>query len=144
MRSPVRSLPPDVERWVWRVRWLGWLEALAVGLVAWLILALWLPDMPPLASAILALGLVGLAALVPALRRRWRPIRALVALSASRGLKPGDHAWLLLPEYIEPVIVTARRRLRLVVARSGQGPSEGLEVRRTRVLVVPAETSHQR
>jgi hypothetical protein len=144
MRSPVRSLPPDVERWVWRARWLGWLEALTVGFVAWLILALWLPDMPPLASPILALGLVGLAALVPVLRRRWRPIRALVALSASRGLKPGDHAWLLLPEYIEPVIVTARRRLRLVVARSGQGPSEGLEVRRTRVLVIPAETSHQR
>jgi hypothetical protein len=143
MRSPVRSLPPDVERWVWRTRWLGWLEALALGLVVWALLALWLADVPPLATLLLALGLVGLAALVPALRRRWRPIRALVALSASRGLKPGDHAWLLLPEYIEPVIVTARRRLRLVVARSGQGPSEGLEVRRTRVFVIPTE-SHLR
>ena len=109
MRSPVRSLPPDVERWVWRARWLGWLEALAVAVVVWPLLALWLADLPPLASAILALGLVGLAALVPALRRRWRPIRALVSLSASRGLRPGDHAWLLLPDYIEPVIVTARR-----------------------------------
>jgi hypothetical protein len=143
MRSPVRSLPPDVERWVWRTRWLGWLEALAVGVVVWALLALWLADVPVLASAILALGLVGLFALVPPLRRGWRPIRALAALSASRGLKPGDHAWLLLPEYIEPVIVTARRRLRLVVARSGQGPSEGLEVRRTRVFVVPTE-SHLR
>jgi hypothetical protein len=141
MRSPVRALPPGVERWVWRARWLGWLEALAVAVVVWPLLALWLADLPPLASAILALGLVGLAALVPALRRRWRPIRALVSLSASRGLRPGDHAWLLLPDYIEPVIVTARRRLRLVVARSGQGPTEGLEVRRTRVLVVPAESS---
>lgn len=127
---------------MWRARWLGWLEALAVGVVVWLFLALGLSDMPPLASAILALGLVGLAALAPPLRRGWRPIRALVSLSASRGLKPGDHAWLLLPEHVEPVIVTARRRRRLVVARSGQGPSEGLEVRRTRVLVVPAEPSH--
>ena len=138
MRSPMRPLPPDVERWMRRARWLGWLEALAVGLVIWLFLVLWLSDVPPLASAILALGLVGVAALAPPVRRRWRPIRALVSLSASRGLKPGDHAWLLLPEHVEPVIVTARRRLRLVVARSGQGPSEGLEVRRTRVLVVPA------
>jgi len=140
MRSPVRSLPPDVERWVRRARWLGWLEALAVGAVVWLLMALWLPDLPPLALAILAAIIVGLAALVPPLRRGWRPIRAWASLSVSRGLKPGDHAWLLLPEYIEPVIVTARRRLRLVVARSGQGPSEGLEVRRTRVFVVPAES----
>jgi hypothetical protein len=134
----MRSLPPDVERWVRRARWLGWIEALAVGLVLWPFLALWLADRPPLVSALLALGLVGLAALAPGVRRRWRPIRALVSLAASRGLKPGDHAWLLLPEHVQPVIVTARRRLRLVVARSGQGPSEGLEVRRTRVLVVPA------
>src|SRR5262245_46729562 len=118
MRSPVRSLPPHVERWVSRMRWLGWLEALAVGVGVWLVLALWLADTPPLALAILAAVIVGLAALVPPLRRGWRPIRAWASFSVSRGLKLGDHAWLLLPEYIEPVIVTARQRLRLVVARS--------------------------
>jgi hypothetical protein len=52
-------------------------------------------------------------------------------------LKPGDHAWLVLAERVEPVSVTARRRRRLVVASPDQG-SEGLEVRRTRVLVVPS------
>jgi hypothetical protein len=62
----------------------------------------------------------------------------VVSVSVSQSLRPGDHAWLVLPERIEPVIVTARRGLRLVVASPHQG-SEGLSVRRTRILVVPAE-----
>jgi hypothetical protein len=41
-----------------------------------------------------------------------------------------------VPGRAEAVIVTARRRLRLVVARPDQGPAEGIEVRRTRVLVL--------
>ncbi len=81
--------------------------------------------------------LIGLAALAGPVRRRWRPIGALVSLSVSRALRPGDRAWLVLPRHIEPVIVTARRRLRLVVARPDQGSTEGMEVRRTRVFVVP-------
>jgi hypothetical protein len=80
--------------------------------------------------------LVGLAALVGPLRRRWRPLGGLISLSVSRALRPGDRAWLVLPRHVEPVIVTARRGLRLVVARPDQG-AEGMEVRRTRVLVVP-------
>jgi len=136
MRSPVRSLPPTVERWAARARWLRWLEAFGAWLVVWLALALLWEKAPPLAPAIAALAVVGLAALASPLRRRWRPVSALVSLSASRRLKPGDRAWLVLPERIEPVIVTARRRLRLVVARADQ-VAEGLEVRRTRVLVVP-------
>jgi hypothetical protein len=61
-------------------------------------------------------------------------------LSVSRRLKPGDHAWLVLAERIDPVIVTARRGLRLVVASPHQS-SEGLTVRRTRILVVPSVSS---
>jgi hypothetical protein len=137
MRTPVRSLPPHVERWATRARWLRWLEAVAAWLVVWALLALVLENVVPSASAVGALVLVGLAALARPLRRRWRPISALVALSVSGGLKPGDRAWLVLPERIEPVIVTARRRLRVVVARPDQGPTEGLEVRRTRVFLVP-------
>jgi hypothetical protein len=64
-------------------------------------------------------------------------VSALISLRVSRRLKPGDHAWLVLAERIDPVIVTARHGLRLVVASPQQG-SEGLAVRRTRVLVVPS------
>ena len=138
MRTPVRSLPPGVERWASRAAWLSWLDALAAWLVVWGVLALVLENAPAVPTAIAALVLVGLASFASPLRRRWRPVRALVSLSVSRALKPGDRAWLVLPRHIEPVIVTARRRLRLVVARPDQGSAEGMEVRRTRVLVVPA------
>ena len=137
MRSPVRSLPPNVGRWASRARWLRWLDALAAWLLVWGFLALMLETKTLVASAAAALVLVGLAALAGPVRRRWRPVGALVSLSVSRGLTPGDHAWLVLPRHVEPVIVTARRRLRLVVARPGQGSTEGLEVRRTRALVLP-------
>jgi hypothetical protein len=120
-----------------RASWLRWLEGLGAWLVVWLLLALVLENATPSASAVLALVLVGMAAFAHPVRRRWRPISALVSLLVSRRLKPGDRAWLVLPERIEPVIVTARRRLRVVVARPDQGPTEGLEVRRTRVFLIP-------
>src|SRR5512138_3325665 len=111
MRSPVRPLPPNVGRWASRARWLRWLDALGAWLLAWAVLALAQRTAPPAATAIVAAVLVGLAALIGPLRRRWRPL-------------------------VAPVIVTARRGLRLVVAGPDQG-AEGMEVRRTRVLVVP-------
>jgi len=110
---------------------------MAAWLLVWGCLALMPGTMTPAASAVAALMLIGLAALAGPVRRRWRPIGALVSLSASRALRPGDRAWLVLPRHIEPVIVTARRRLRLVVARPDQGSTEGMEMRRTRVFVVP-------
>src|SRR6266850_88485 len=100
MRSPVRSLPPNVGRWASRARWLRWLDALAAWLLVWGGLALTPYAKTPGATAVAAAVLVGLAALVSPIRRRWRP--------------------------------------RLVVARPDQDLAEGLEVRRTRVLVVPA------
>ena len=138
MRTPVRSLPPAIEAWASRVRWLRWLEAVATTLALWLILALVFAGVPPVALALVALVVVILGASVQPLRRRWRPISALVGLSVSRDLRPGDRAWVVMPAHAEPVIVTARRGLRLVVARPDDGPSEGLEFRRTRVLVVPS------
>ena len=137
MRTPVRAVPPHVERAVARLRWLRWLDALVIWLVAWAVVALMWETAAPSASALAAVLVVALAAFVAPVRRRWRPVSALVLLSVSRPLKPGDHAWLVLAERVEPVIVTARRRRRLVVASPDQG-SEGLEVRRTRVLVVPS------
>ena len=136
MRSPVRPLPPNVGRWAARAHWLRWLDALGAWLLAWAALSLAQRTAPPAATAIVAAVLIGLAALIGPLRRRWRPLGAPISLSVSRALRPGDRAWLVLPRHVEPVIVTARRGLRLVVAGPDQG-AEGMEVRRTRVLVVP-------
>ena len=136
MRSPVRPLPPNVGRWASRASWFRWLDAVAAWLLVWAALVLVQHPLTPAATAIAAAALVGLAALVGPIRRRWRPLGALISLSVSRALRPGDRAWLVLPRHVEPVIVTARRRLRLVVARPDQG-AEGMEVRRTRVLVIP-------
>ena len=128
-------MPVAVERWASRARWLRWVDALVAFAVGWLIMASVL-DVAAAASAMAAAVLVGTASLWRPLRLRWRPASALVSLSVSRGLRAGDLAWCVFPGRVERVIVTARRGWRLVVARPDQGPREGLEVRRTRVLVV--------
>ena len=138
MRSPVRAVPPNVERAAARARFLRVIDAVLAWLVAWAVVAFALEIPTGSTSAIVALLGVVLLALLGRLRRGWRPVSAVVSVSVSQSLRPGDHAWLVLPERIEPVIVTARRGLRLVVASPHQG-SEGLSVRRTRILVVPAE-----
>jgi hypothetical protein len=138
MRSPVRSVPPNVEHAAARARWLRAIDAVLAWLVAWAAVGLAFETVTASASAIVAILGVVLVALVAPLRRGWRPVSALGSISASQALRPGDHAWLVLPDHIEPVIVTARRGLRLVVASPQQG-SEGLSVRRTRILVVPAK-----
>lgn len=137
MRTPVRAVPANVERAVARARWLRWVDAALTWLVTWAVVALLWETAPATASAIVALLAVALVALVGPIRQRWRPVSALTSLWVSRHLRPGDHAWLVLAESIDPVIVTARRGLRLVVASPRQR-SEGLAVRRTRVLVVPS------
>lgn len=136
MRSPARTIPVAVERWATRAGWLRWLDGVTAAVLVWPFVALSL-ETPPAASAIVALMLVGGAACLHPLRVRWRPVSALVSLSASRSLRPGDLAWCIFERRVERVIVTARRRLRLLVARPDQGPAEGLEVRRTRVFVIP-------
>jgi hypothetical protein len=135
MRTPIRPLPDAVERWASRVRYLRWLDALLAWLALWALLGFALP-LPLQAQAVLATVALSLLALVPPLRLRWRPVTAAVGIRLSRSLRPGDRAWYVVSGRAEGVIVTARRRLRVVVARPGQGPAEGLEVRRTRVLLL--------
>jgi len=55
-----------------------------------------------------------------------------------RDLSPGDQAWYVRPGHAERVLVTARRRTRVVIARLNDAAEE-LSVRRTRVLLVPAD-----
>src|SRR4029453_14757429 len=125
MRSPVRPLPPNVGRWAARARWLRWLDALAAWLLVWAGVALAQRALTPAATATAAAVVVGLAARVGRLRRRWRPLGALISLSVSRALRPGDRAWLVLPRHVEPVIVTAPRRLRLGLPRPAPGARGG-------------------
>lgn len=115
-----------------------WADAAAAWLVAWGVLLALLPATPMRALALLAAIAVGVAALLPGARLRWRPVSALAGVNLSAGLRVGDRAWWVRPGGAELVLVTARRGLRVVIARADRDTSEGLAVRRTRVLLLPA------
>src|SRR4029453_352830 len=139
MRSPLRPLPAAVERWIVAARVLRWLDALAAWLAVWGVAAMAFPERARAGLAGLgALG-VGLGALVRPLRARWRPASGTVALVLSARLSAGNHAWDVRPGHAERVLVTARRRTRIVIVRLNDEGAEGLSVRRTRVLLVPAD-----
>jgi hypothetical protein len=116
-----------------------WLRA-ADTVVAWAavcLLARLALGMQPRLAALLAAGAVAALAGVPPLRRRFRPVSGPVGLHVSRHLRPGAAAWFIHGDRAERVLVTGRRGFRLVVSLIGDdGPAEGIEVRRTRVLVL--------
>jgi hypothetical protein len=141
MRSPLRPLPEAVERWIAAVRMLRWLDALAAGLAAWGALALGIPSASRMPLVALACLVVALGAMVRPLRACWRPISGVVAHVLSARLSPGDQAWYVGPGHAERVLVTARHRTRVVIVRLNDEGAEGLSVRRTRVLLVPADTA---
>jgi hypothetical protein len=139
MTTPMRPIPAEVERWLARRRWLRWGDALLAWALAWAG-AVAVLDVERLeAAAVLALALVAGGAVLPALRVRWRPVSGWVGLQVSRGLRPGDRAWYLGADDATLVMITARRGGRLVVARPGFAPDEGISVRRTRVFVLAAD-----
>ncbi|PYN18554.1 MAG: hypothetical protein DME05_00430, partial [Candidatus Rokuibacteriota bacterium] len=137
MRSPLRPLPAAVTRWTAAARVLGWLDALAASLAIWGGAAVAFPSASRASLAVLAAAVTALGALLRPLRVRWRPVRGAVALVLSARLSPGDQAWYVRPGHAERVLVTARRRTRVVIARLNDEGAEGLSVRRTRVLLVP-------
>jgi hypothetical protein len=126
-----------VDRWVARARALRWLDALGGWVLLSFGLAMWPGSLPWTPAAVAALPILGLLALVTSLRRRWRVVSGAVGLWVSRSIAVGDLAWCVGPSSAERVVVTARRGARLTVAIPGGDASEGLSVRRTRVLVVP-------
>ena len=139
MRSPLRPLPAAVARWTVRARLLRWLDALVAWLVVWTAAVVVLPHASPESLAILAALAVILGALARPLRARWRPASGVVGLVVSARLAPGAEAWYVRPGGAERVLVTARHRTRVVIARLDGSGAEGLSVRRTRVLLVPAD-----
>lgn len=140
MTTPTRPLPIPVERWASRLRWLRGVDALLAWLTALLGLTVLFPRMPPQTAMILAAGLLVPVALIPRLRLAWRPVSAAATVLVSRGLRPGDRAWFIRGDGADLVLVTARHGLRVVVARPGHDATEGISVRRTRVLLLPATT----
>ena len=141
MRSPISPVPAVVRKWVRRARYLRWLDALGAWLVAWVLLALALDRLPTVAGALAAGGLIALVAAIGPLRWRWRPVSGTVGFLVSRALRPGDRAWYVRAARADLVLVTARRGLRMSIAAPELGAAEAVSVRRTRVLVVPADTA---
>ncbi|HSD33584.1 MAG TPA: hypothetical protein VLB49_16840, partial [Gemmatimonadales bacterium] len=83
--------------------------------------------------------LVATLAAVPPLRRRWRPVSAAVAVALGWRLRPGDRAWHVGPDGARLVLVTAARWRHVAVAAVVRDSEEGMTLRRTRALLVPAE-----
>jgi hypothetical protein len=91
-------------------------------------------------AAVLALVLVALGRLILALRALWRPVSGAVGLAVSRRLQPGDRAWYVRSHQASLVLVTSRHGVRLAIAAPDPDePDEILRVRRTRVLLLPAD-----
>ncbi len=109
---------------------LAWL-ALVVGLTVLL------PQVPTPTTMMLTIGVLVVVSLVPRLRLAWRPVSAMTTFLVSRGLRSGDRAWFVHGRDADLVLVTARHGLRLVVAKPDHEATEGMSVRRTRVLLLP-------
>ena len=139
MRSPLRPVPAAVERWIVAARVLRWLDALAAWLAVWAVAAMVSPTAARPRLAVLAALVVAVGALIRPLRVRWRPGSGAVALVLSARLSAGDHAWYVGPGHAERVLITARRRTRIVIVRLSDEGAEGLSVRRPRVLLVPTD-----
>lgn len=138
MTTPIRPLPEEVDRWIVWARWLRTLDAA----VAWLGLGglLWIPGTFSAGqAAVLSLALVGLSFLTRRIWAFWRPVSAYVGLTVSRSLRPGDRAWYVRSSRADLVLVTACHGARVVIAASDVDVDEVLTVRRTRVLLLPAD-----
>src|SRR5256712_8159090 len=138
MRSPARPLPAAVARWAIGARLLRWPDALVAWLVVWPGAGVVLPHAPAESPAILAALAVTLGALALPLRARWRPASGVVGLVVSARLAPRAEAGDVRPGGAERVLVTARHPTRGVIARPDGAGAQGLPVRRTPRLLVPA------
>jgi hypothetical protein len=135
----MRPLPMEVERWMGRLGPLRWADAAVAWMVTWIVVVAAAEARPAPVAMLAAVIVAALAWAVPALRVRWRPVSAAVGVRMSRHLRPGARAWYVRPDAADLVIVTGRRGLRVVIAGLGESRTEGFAVRRTRVLLMPAE-----
>ncbi len=123
-----------------RLGMLRWADAALAWTLAWgAAVVLTLGDGRPFAGALVASGVVAAGAWMAPLRVRWRPVTAAVSVGLSRGLRPGARAWCVRPHSADLVLITARRGLRVGIAGMTESRSETFAVRRTRVLLLPAD-----
>ncbi len=143
MTTPIGSVPDSIARWISRARWLRRADAV----LAWVgLCGVWASVLGPAPAsqvAILSLAVLCLGLAIRPVRARWRPISGWVGLAVSRGLRPGDRAWYVRSRDANLVLVTASRGARLVIASLDLAEDEGLNVRRTRVLLIPADETRR-
>ena len=139
MTTPIRAVPNSVARWISRMWWLRRVDAAVAWVALWGGLGSVLGSALASHAAVLSLTILGLGLLIRPIRSSWRPISGWVGLAMSRGLRPGDRAWYVRSRSADVVLVTARHGTRLVIARPDLADSEGLTIRRTRVLLIPAD-----
>jgi hypothetical protein len=139
VQTPLRPLPAAVARWTAVARVVRWLDALVAWAVLWA--ATGLLGTPRALAAVVALVVVAFGSLARPLRVRWRPITGTVGLFLTSRLTPGDHVWYVRPGRAQRVLVTGRRGVHVAITPLSDEGAEGLSVRRTRVLLVPAAPS---
>jgi hypothetical protein len=138
MTTPTRPVPDGILAWIGRRWWLRWCDALVGWLLLWGAGTALLGPGRSQAAAVVALALVAVGGWVHPVRVRWRPVSGWVGLRLSRDLRPGDRAWYVARE-ASLVVVTARRGIRVVIARPDLVQDEVITVRRTRVFLLAAD-----
>jgi hypothetical protein len=128
-----------VARWHARLRGLRWLDAVVAWVGLWAIASAVRSPAAADETMVMATVTLGLGIALRPVRVRWRPISGAVTLLISRDLKPGDRAWYVRARQADLVLVTARRGLRAVIAWPDPAGEESFAVRRTRVLLLPAD-----
>lgn len=121
--------------------WLRWADAAVAWVCLWSASVSILGLAPGSHAAVLSVIPLGLGVMIRPIRVRWRPISGWVGLVVSRSLRPGDRAWYVRSREADLVLVTACHGARLVIARSDLDHNEGLNVRRTRVLLIPGSSA---
>src|SRR5262245_57887445 len=109
MTTPIRSVPEEVNRWIWLAVWLRRCDAVFAWLILWGLLT---AALGAALAAVLSLGIVALGAQIRSLRVLWRPVSGGVGLAVSRDVQPGDRVWYVRSRQADLVLVTARHGAR--------------------------------
>lgn len=137
MATPTTPVPSAVETWISRAKLLRWVDALAAGIVLFVVAGTVMGESSPGAIVVTALAALVVGVMVQPLRLHWRPVSGWVGVAVSRSVRPGQRVWFVRDGRADAVLVTGRRGLRVSIAAPHVGETETLTVRRTRVFLIP-------